>query len=401
MIKIITAIGNPKIREILSNEKNILIIEKDILYKDAIIEILEKNKKINYIIINEYLPGEINNRKLIKKIKEIREDIKIIFVEIEDRLNQNNKRKRDIKNEEEESIVDIILKEIGIKYDNESDENLKMDNNNLEKIYRIEKENQKESQDFDKNVIKEYIGKLCKQHHKKILKKPQKKRRNLSKNKVIVIAGNSGSGKSLMLANLSYFFSINKSKVLILENSENNNNIKTIFGIANSKESSKIEKDKIYIKLKSIEVNKRLYVSDLIDIKPDVKQIIDKGIYNLLFIEMSNLMDENLRKEILKICDKIIFIVEPNLIGIKNIKDLINNYEKIFKIKSKKIKILINKKNKFSINTKLLKNIFYKYEIIGKIKFNYKYDFFINNNYKKIIFNRRIKNEFNKIIKKI
>ena len=99
MIKIITAIGNPKIREILSNEKNILIIEKDILYKDAIIEILEKNKKINYIIINEYLPGEINNRKLIKKIKEIREDIKIIFVEIEDRLNQNNKRKRHIKNE--------------------------------------------------------------------------------------------------------------------------------------------------------------------------------------------------------------------------------------------------------------------------------------------------------------
>lgn len=320
MIRIITAIGNPKIREILSSEKSILIIEKDILYKDAIIEILEKNKKINYIIINEYLPGEINNNKLIKKIKEIGEDIKVIFVKIKDTPNQNNKRKSDIDDEEERKVVDIILKEIGMKDNIKLEDELKNHNKGLEKKYRIEKENLKKIQDVNNNIIKRYIYKLCKQYKEKILKNKQKKERNLSKNKVIVIAGNSGSGKSLILSNLSYFFSINKSKVLILENSENNNNIKTIFGIAKSKESNEIKKDKVYIKNKIVKINKRLYVLDLINIKNKIKETIEKGTYNFIFIEISNLMDEDLKKDILKICDNIIFIVEPNLIGIKILK---------------------------------------------------------------------------------
>ena len=42
MIKIITAINNPKINEELNNEKDIQVIGKDILYKEGILEILEK-----------------------------------------------------------------------------------------------------------------------------------------------------------------------------------------------------------------------------------------------------------------------------------------------------------------------------------------------------------------------
>ena len=48
--KIITAIGNPKINEELKKEINFEIIGKDIQYREAIIEILEKNNKINFII---------------------------------------------------------------------------------------------------------------------------------------------------------------------------------------------------------------------------------------------------------------------------------------------------------------------------------------------------------------
>ena len=60
MKKIITAINNPKLNEQLKKENKFEIIGKDIQYKEAIIEILEKNNKIDLIIINEKIQGEIN-----------------------------------------------------------------------------------------------------------------------------------------------------------------------------------------------------------------------------------------------------------------------------------------------------------------------------------------------------
>ena len=50
--RVITAIGNPEINEKLKNE-NIDIVCGDILYKEGILEFLEINNKIDYIIIKE------------------------------------------------------------------------------------------------------------------------------------------------------------------------------------------------------------------------------------------------------------------------------------------------------------------------------------------------------------
>ena len=58
-MKIITAINNPKLNDELKNEKNIEIICKDIFYKEGILEILENEINIDYIIINSQLEGEI------------------------------------------------------------------------------------------------------------------------------------------------------------------------------------------------------------------------------------------------------------------------------------------------------------------------------------------------------
>ena len=57
MKKILTAINNPKLNEELKKEKNFEVIGKDIQYREAILEILEKNKKINLLIISEKIPG--------------------------------------------------------------------------------------------------------------------------------------------------------------------------------------------------------------------------------------------------------------------------------------------------------------------------------------------------------
>ena len=95
MTKIITAIGNPKLNEEIKKERNIQIICKDIPYKEGILEILEKEIEIDYIIIDEKLPGEISLGNLIEKIIEINEKIKIIITvkkENKNNINFNNKK---------------------------------------------------------------------------------------------------------------------------------------------------------------------------------------------------------------------------------------------------------------------------------------------------------------------
>ena len=57
-------------------------------------------------------------------------------------------------------------------------------------------------------------------------------------------------------------------------------------------------------------------------------------------------------------------------------------YIEILKIKKNKIFILINKSNKYSINKKIIENIFKKIKIIGEIKNNSKYEMLINNKMK-------------------
>ena len=82
MKKIITAINNPKLNEELKKENKFEIICKDIQYKEAILEIIEKIKDVDIIIINEQIPGQINLEDLILKIKEINSKIKLIIIRI-------------------------------------------------------------------------------------------------------------------------------------------------------------------------------------------------------------------------------------------------------------------------------------------------------------------------------
>ena len=68
MKKIITALNNPELNKELEKEKNIKVMNKDIIYKEGILEILEIKKEIDLIIINYDLSGKITIEELIKKI---------------------------------------------------------------------------------------------------------------------------------------------------------------------------------------------------------------------------------------------------------------------------------------------------------------------------------------------
>ena len=201
MINILTAIGNEKINLLLKKEKNINIIKNDIFYKEGIIEFLEKDKKIDIIIISEKLNGEINIINLIKKIKIINNKINI-FIILE---NKNEKIEKELK---KENIKNIFF------YN--------------EKIYEqiTEKINYKE-----KNEI-------------------------LLKNNTILIIGQKKSGKTLIIRNLKIFLE-NKKDINFKEiRSENLNKIKI---------NNKIEKIIFIIELNldNIKINKKI-INDFI-----------------------------------------------------------------------------------------------------------------------------------------
>ena len=79
MKQIITAIGNPNLNEILKKENNLKIMSDDIQYKEGILEFLELNKNIDFIILSELIPGNLEIKELIQKIKLINNNIHFIF----------------------------------------------------------------------------------------------------------------------------------------------------------------------------------------------------------------------------------------------------------------------------------------------------------------------------------
>ena len=101
--------------------KDIVIKSNDIQYKEGILEYLETDKEIDYIIIFEKLPGNIPTQDLISKIKEINNEIKVIIY-------SNNENKDN--NEIYYNVYKIIYKIEDIKQIEEFKENRKSRNNN-------------------------------------------------------------------------------------------------------------------------------------------------------------------------------------------------------------------------------------------------------------------------------
>lgn len=80
MKKIITALQNENVNKKLSEYNNIKIMANDIQYQEGILEILEIEQNIDFIIFSELLPGNMKIEELIEKIKQKNENIKIIII---------------------------------------------------------------------------------------------------------------------------------------------------------------------------------------------------------------------------------------------------------------------------------------------------------------------------------
>ena len=227
MDNIITAIYEEKIlRKIIKNK---LIKNENILYKEAIIDIVKKNKKIDILIISEKIPGDIDIIKLIKKIKNINKKIEIIII-----LSNKKNEKELIKNNIKEIYFNNIfsINKLIKKIKDKNIKNTKINNNIinkktkkiLEKIYRLINKNKKEKitdkkiififgeDKINKKIIELYIIKKIILENKKItiinlkLKNNKKiKNKNIEYKKIIKLKNmNSIKNKYYLKYNIDY-----------------------------------------------------------------------------------------------------------------------------------------------------------------------------------------------------
>ena len=343
-------------------EENINVLCGDILYKEGILEYLEINKDIDYIIINENLEGKIKLEDLIEKIKKINFKIKIILI---------SKNQKNYKN---------IYK--------------KIENININEIKNII---------FDKNRI----------FNKKNIPINDFFNEETKDGEIISIVGPNGIGKSIF--SITYSNNLENKQILIFNLDIFNNSIINLLEInknkinknylknMNKKEDNLNIEDYIIKSKYNLDFisGAELIFNSKIPISPQrIRNIIYKlkNKYDLILIDTSSesLLDYN--KEILKISDYLIFISGANLLEIKKSQKLLEIYTKEWDISNKKIKIIINKWTKQSIDDEILKEIFKSYDILGKIKLSDYYDVAINKNNLK---RREIQNDMKNIRRKI
>lgn len=199
-MKIITAIGNPEINNELNKDNFYEVIGVDIQYQDGIFEILEKNKNINYLILNLNIIGELNEIDLIEKIIKKNNNLNLIIIlEKENEKLINYLKSKNIKNILSKNKNNLI--EINNIIKNKKEINLINKKNNL-----------------NKNKLMNNKNNLIKIKNKK------------TKNKIIFIFGNKKINKNNLVILL---LKLINNKILIIEfiNILNNEEVEQIIKI--------------------------------------------------------------------------------------------------------------------------------------------------------------------------
>lgn len=305
--RIITALLNNRVNIELTKEENIQVIEKDLLYQDAVIETIESNENIDYLLLNENLPGE-NLNEFINKIEKLQPIKIILFVDkIKKEQNQFQTQIYKIYENGEVTLEEIkkIIKEENYTYELEQE---------IRNLKRIIEEKNKEK---EKSILNKLI-------------KIEKEKEYQKQGKVISIAGFGSFFKTRFIIDL-----INgiKNKQVILINMdildyEKEDNLKTSL-----KDNIKIERAS-----KILFQNNKTITQD--ELAKKINQY--KKQYDYIIVNNSAECFFELNKSILNEADKILFVIEKNIKDIKISNHLLKIYENNWKVDTTKIDIVLN-----------------------------------------------------------
>ena len=336
--KIITALGINSLNYKLREQNDIEVIGNDIPYQDGVLDILKGNSEINVLILNENLVGEYEIKDFINKILEINMNLEIVFI-----IENENSRLRGFL---EKKGISKIFVDGKFELDDIEDRILREENKSI----NIEVEKLRQLIDVKKSP--------------KVFKE----------SKVIAISGNYGSGKSLTTSLLGKAAKKIKIKTIIVDFDIINSSINTIFRINKYNSYEKDNKIDSYISHISTNLDVLCGIDTLFTEEnkisyEKVENLISdlKEIYDLVLIDTSSETVLKFIKAVLANVDKVIFLVEPNLLEIKKAENLLEIYVEDWEIYPKKIEILFNKVNSNSIDKNILKEIFGRFKIIGKI----------------------------------
>lgn len=305
--RIITALLNNQVNSELTKEENIQVIEKDLLYQDAVIETIESNENIDYLLLNENLPGE-NLNEFINKIEKLQPIKIILFVDkIKKEQNQFQTQIYKIYENGEVTLEEIkkIIKEENYTYELEQE---------IRNLKRIIEEKNKEK---EKSILNKLI-------------KIEKEKEYQKQGKVISIAGFGSFFKTRFIIDL-----INgiKNKQVILINMdildyEKEDILKTAL-----KDNIKIER-----------ASKILFHNNKTITKDELAKKINqyKKQYDYIIVNNSAECFFELNKSILNEADKILFVIEKNIKDIKISNNLLKIYENNWKVDTTKIDIVLN-----------------------------------------------------------
>ena len=193
---VLTALLNENINNELKNNKNIKIVSNDLLYQEAVLEYLEENKEIDFLLLNENLPGEkiedfiekINKTKIILFTENSRKNEKYINIKKVYKIFTNSElsveRISEILEKDEDNYTEKLEKEI-------------------EELKRKINENKKQENKFISKILN--------------LKTNTKKETTNKTSKIISITGNNGQAKALLTIKISKKLKRKKSKTLIID----------------------------------------------------------------------------------------------------------------------------------------------------------------------------------------
>ena len=397
MKQVITALANPMVNRKLKEYKQIQVIANDIQYQEGILELLEQNNKIDCLILSQLLPGAYSILQLVETIQEINKTLWIIIILEKENKELENvllaKGKTSIFYNNQIRVIDLI-ETITKKQEKEK---LEQEIENLKKMVEKEKgqivgsveekidvkrETIEESQKIEQEIETEY------EKNKtwwKIAKQGEKR-----ETMTICITGVPGIGKSVFAINLAKVLKKMKKKVLIIDLDSVTKSILTLLG-KSSKQTKIVEQNGIQV----LEKNEKS--------EEEINKFLQKKNqkYDNIIIDTPAEWFQKEIQQVMEISNQIIFLTEANIIQLKKSKKILEFYQEKWKIPTEKIKIVLNKNQGESIDFEVLKEIFNKTTILGKIDFIENYNALINYGMKESLIEKKIKKEYYYIGKKI